>query len=219
MEPSTGGQKRNLINFGIGIGIVVVVALTAGLYFSSQSMQKPVEASEPTPTQPQQVATSTYATTTFSLVYPADFTVNDAYAYDQFAKKPIAGVKFVIPTQMATGTNLSAHDTGISIEQLPRAKKCTADIYIPADVKAQALQEGGVAYSVATTSGAAAGNVYEEQVYALSGSQPCTAIRYFIHSTQIGNYPPGTVREFDRAALIEAFDTIRRSIVFVPPQQ
>jgi hypothetical protein len=44
----------------------------------------------------------------------------------------------------------------------------------------------------------------------------CTAVRYLVHSTNIGNYEPGAVREFDRPALIDLFDQIRRSYRAVP---
>ena len=39
------------------------------------------------------------------------------------------------------------------------------------------------------------------------------AVRYFIHSSNIGNYPEGAVREFDRQALLNQFDQIRRSLI------
>ncbi len=191
--------------------IVIVLAAAGGGYYLWKNGSMPAETQQPA--GPQAVATSTYATSTFSAVYPVDFSVNDAYTYDQFPKKPIYGVKFTIPATSATGTNLSGYDTGVSVEQLPRAKNCTADIYIPANVTPQLLSDNGVEYSVASTSDAGAGNFYEEQVYALSGSNPCTAVRYFIHSTNIDNYPPGVVHAYDRAALMTAFDTIRRSVV------
>jgi hypothetical protein len=147
-----------------------------------------------------------------SVTYPREFSANDSYMYEKFAKKPIHGVKITIPMTMATGTNLSA-DSGLSIEQLPRAKTCSGDIYLLANVKAQQMTEGSVSYSVATSSEGAAGNLYEEMVYAIASSSPCTAVRYFIHSTNLGNYPPGSVSAFDRAALLRAFDEIRRSLV------
>jgi len=157
---------------------------------------------------------SSYATSTYSVKYPSDFTLDTHYAYDQFGpKKLIRGTKFIVPPTMATGTNLSA-DTGISVEQLPRAKKCTGDIYLQANVTARTISNGGITYSFASSTGAAAGNVYEEQVFALATSSPCTAVRYFIHSGNIGNYPAGTVRAFDRGALLAAFDNIRQSIRF-----
>jgi hypothetical protein len=62
----------------------------------------------------------------------------------------------------------------------------------------------------------AAGNTYEELVYVLADSpdpQNCMAVRYFIHTTRIENYEPGTVREYDRAALLRSFDEIRRSLI------
>jgi hypothetical protein len=41
-------------------------------------------------------------------------------------------------------------------------------------------------------------------------------VRYFVHSTNIGNYPEGAVTAYDRTALLDAFDAIRRSLVFTP---
>ncbi len=192
-------------------GIIVILALFSGYYLLKSPGTATPDDGQPTQ-QPMAIATSTYATTTFSVVYPSNFSVNDQYAYDQFGpKKLIHGVSFTIPMSMATGTNLSS-DTHLSVESLPRAKNCTGDIYIQDNVKAQSVTEGGVDYSVASTSGAGAGNFYEEQVFALSASKPCIGVRYFIHSTNIGNYPEGAVTAFDKDALISAFDTIRRSL-------
>ena len=67
-------------------------------------------------------------------------------------------------------------------------------------------------YSLATSSTAGTGNIYEEMVYAIPNSSPCTAVRYVIHSTSAANYEPGLVQEFDWVKLMEAFDTIRRSL-------
>lgn len=195
------------------VGIVVVIILGVVGFYVWQGMGG-TAAPTPTPTPAPVDTRSTYASSTlgFSIKYPQDFTVNEKYAYQGVPKKPIAGVKFTIPMTMATGTNLSA-DSGVSVEWLPNAKSCTGDIYIFDNVKAQELTEGGVEYSVATTSGAGAGNLYEETVYAIASSSPCTAVRYLIHSTQLANYPAGTVRAFDRAALLAAFDKVRQSLV------
>ncbi|HWP61382.1 MAG TPA: hypothetical protein VN495_02165, partial [Candidatus Paceibacterota bacterium] len=59
---------------------------------------------------------------------------------------------------------------------------------------------------------------YEEDVYAISGSKPCTAVRYYIHSSDINNYPPGSVTPFDESALLSAFDSIRHSLTLTPAQ-
>jgi len=192
----------------------LIIVIVAGLYFFTNifksSVQTPPPATNNTPPSP---STHTYATTTYSITYPDGWTLNDSYAYDQFGPtKLINGISLTVPASMATGTNLSS-DTRLTVEQLPRAKKCTGDIFINADVKATSMADGGVTYSVATSSGAGAGNFYEETVYAIASSSPCTAVRYFVHSSNIGNYPAGAVTEFDRASLVSAFDTIRRSLV------
>ena len=196
------------------VGAVVVVVVLGGAYYVLLMPKSGAPAQETVTTAPQTgaMATSTYATSTYSVIYPSSYTKDEAYAYDQFGPtKLIHGVKFGIPETMATGTTLAA-DSYVAVEQLPRAKNCTADIYIKQDVKAVSFTENGVAYSVATTSEAAAGSVYEEMVYALSGSSPCTAVRYVIHSTNIANYPAGTVQEFNRDQFLTTFDTIRRSL-------
>ncbi|MBI4080053.1 hypothetical protein HY414_02425 [Candidatus Kaiserbacteria bacterium] len=197
------------------IGAIVIILIAISGYYAWQQYGQGAPAPSPTPA-PEVQTMQTYATSTFSIQYPSDFSVDESYEYTQFEGKPIAGVSFTIPASMAEGTNLSS-DTYLSVESLPRARNCTGDIYIPANVKAVELSMGTTTYSVATTSGAAAGNLYEEHVFALIGSKPCTAVRYYIHSGNIGNYPPegeeGAVREFDRADLLRKFDAIRDSLI------
>src|SRR3989344_5607604 len=190
--------------------LVVAIILGGAGFFAWKTFSL-----KPAPATPQAAVDtrSAYATSTYSVKYPGNFALDAQYAYDQFGpKKLIHGVKFTVPATVATGTNLSA-DTGVSVEQLPRAKNCTADIYLLDNVTAHDIIENGTEYSFASSTGAAAGNLYDEQVYALATSSPCTAVRYFIHSSNIGNYPAGMVSEFDRAALITAFDKIRQSVL------
>ena len=200
------------------ISLVVIIGIAGAGFFAWKTFGP-----KPAPAVPQVAVDtrSTYATSTYSVRYPGNFVLNAQYAYDQFGpNKLINGVKFTIPASVAmastsspqAGTNLSS-DTYLSIEQLPRAKKCTGDIYLTASVVAQNITENGTDYSFASSTGAAAGNRYEEHVYALATSSPCTAVRYYIHSTNIGNYPAGAVREFDKAALLTEFDKIRASLV------
>ncbi|MBZ0228141.1 MAG: hypothetical protein K8F58_06775, partial [Bauldia sp.] len=78
---------------------------------------------------------------------------------------------------------------------------------------AAATTEDDTEYSVASLTDAGAGNLYEETVYALAGTSPCLAVRTFIHSANIGNFDPGTVTEFDKAALTAESDAIRKTVV------
>lgn len=141
------------------------------------------------------------------------WSVDPSYEYQAMGPgKAISGVKFTIPSDVATGTNLAA-DTYLSVEQLPANSACDASAFIDAPtVRSTDVQEGTVQYSVASSTDAAVGNRYEEIVYARTGSEPCTAVRYFIHYAAIENFPPGVVQEFNNTALIEQFDQIRRSL-------
>lgn len=194
------------------IAAIIIILIALSGYYAWQAFS-----STPSPSPSPEAAPTrkTYATSTFSIQYPSNFTIHESYAYEQFEGKPIGGVRFTIPASATEGTNLSS-DTYLSVEWLPRAKNCTGDIYIPANAKAFELTVGSTTYAAATTSGAAAGNTYEEEVYAIKGSSPCTAVRYYIHSGNIMNYPQegeGAVSKFDRADLLQKFDAMRDSLM------
>lgn len=158
--------------------------------------------------------TYTNASGKYTVQYPKEFTLDSSYTYSAMGPgKEISGVKFIIPQSMATGTNLSS-DSGVSIEQVAGGEQCTPATFLDTLTSSSTLQEQNATYLVGRGGGAAAGNLYEEYVYVIASSTPCTAIRYFIHSTQLGNYPEGAVVAFDQAALVAKFDAIRRSLTF-----
>ena len=150
----------------------------------------------------------------YSVRYPQGYAVNTSYDYQALGPgKDIYGTKLTIPASEATGTNLSS-DSGVSIETLPKAASCTADQFLGDQIGSTTeITDNGTTYSMAQGSDAGAGNLYAEYVYAIPGTSPCLAIRYFIHSTQIANYPPGTRTAFNQQALLSEFDGIRRSLV------
>ncbi len=204
------------MNFRVIIFLVVAVAIIGAGAFVWITWPKdepePV-VQEPVTEEPTTPATGTLASSTmgYSIAYPLDFSAVEKHSYAFSSTKNILGFRVNIPADMATGTNLSA-DSYVSVEQLPNARACTGDIFLKANVKATNVTEAGISYSMASSSDAAAGNRYEEIVYALKDSAPCTAVRYFIHYTNIQNYPDGAVTEFNKAALITEFDQIRRSL-------
>ena len=155
-----------------------------------------------------------YATSSlgFSIRYPNGYMLDESYRYQELGPgKDIAGVKFTIPATIAKGTNL-ASDSYVSVEEIPQARDCTASLFLER-AAAREVTTGDTTYSVASSTGAGAGNRYEETVYAFPGTNPCLAVRYFIHYGVIENYPAGAVREFDRPALLRQFDEIRRTLV------
>ncbi len=149
----------------------------------------------------------------FSIRYPARYAVDSSYAYTGSGPgKNISGVKFTIDSAVATGTNLAA-DSYVSVEHIPQATDCNALLFLSGrDAKVVVFADTDREYSVASSTDAGAGNRYEEIVYALPGTNPCIAVRYFIHWGAFENYTPGAVREFDHDALVKTFDAVRRTL-------
>jgi hypothetical protein len=71
----------------------------------------------------------------------------------------------------------------------------------------------GVSFTKSAGGGVGAGNIYEQTYYRSTHNDTCYEITYFIHYGNIGNYDPGTVQEFDRAALLRKFDQIFSTLV------
>lgn len=153
----------------------------------------------------------------FSIRYPSGYMPDASYRYQELGPgKEIGGVKFTIPASAARGTNLGA-DSYVSVEEIPGAQDCSPAVFFDdPSAQASAVTDNGTDYSVASTIGAGAGNRYEETVYAVPGTDPCIAVRYFVHYGVIENYPAGAVRQFDHAALVSQFDTIRRTLILNP---
>lgn len=153
----------------------------------------------------------------FSIRIPSDYIVDESYSYQERGPgTDIPGIKFTIATSTATGTNLGT-DSYVSVEEIPQANLpaggCNASLFLEYTTASSTVIDAGTTYSVASFTGAAAGNRYEEMVYALPGTNPCIAVRYLIHYGVIENYPAGTIKQFDETALVSQFDSIRRTLI------
>ncbi len=149
----------------------------------------------------------------FTVRYPKNFKIDTSYKYQLSPDKEIKGVKFVISEDLSNSTNLSNYDTGISVETIYDTDNCSADLFFDTKVKKQEINKNNIDYSFASIDQGAAGNFYEELIYALPGTNPCIGIRYFIHSVNISNYPKGEILEFDKNYLLKQFNKIRDSLV------
>lgn len=213
------------------LSIVVVLVVAALVVFAVVRWYTPASSVPPTQTTSTSSSTSTSSPTSppaditdlpqtytspaygFTIRYPDGFSVESGYAYQELGPgKDIPGIKFTIPPSMTTGTNL-ASDTGITVEALSTTSTCSPTLFLPDTVSAVTMTDASGTYSVASSTGAGAGNRYEETVYAFPQTHPCIAVRYFVHYGVIENYPAGMVHEFDAQSLLAQFDKIRRSIV------
>jgi len=72
----------------------------------------------------------------------------------------------------------------------------------------------GISFTRSEGSGVGAGNIYEQTYYRAAYNGACYEITFFVHSTNIGNYPADSgVREFDRDALTQKFESILSTLV------
>jgi len=56
--------------------------------------------------------------------------------------------------------------------------------------------------------GAGAGNFYEQEIYRMANKGICYEVIDYIHSTNIENYTPGTVTEFDKTSIIQKLNGV-----------
>ena len=209
------------ITFLLG-GLIVVIL---GAWYWSTYLNGDILNSPPVQPLSENSATHIYLDDVigFSITLPTALSevVNDvlyfvdtSYAYTAMGPgNSIKGVKFTIPGSVASGTNLS-RDSYLSVEHLEKGQACTLSSFMEnSRAKAQTIYEGGAIYTFASSSEAAAGNRYEEYLYVLSDSNPCIAVRYFVHFGAIENYDSDTISAFNKAALLADFDSIRKTFI------
>ncbi len=204
-------MSKNISLIIVGVIILGVVSLYS--FIAKSPAPAPVATTTPVQVNNNDGMTQTYSSIAqgFSIRLPDGFTTDESYKYQALGpSRNISGVKFTIAPSMATGTNLSK-DSYISVEKLPESSTCQASEFLSDGAMANNILDGNTRYSVASSSDAGAGNRYEETVYSVPGTNPCIAIRYFIHYAAFENFPTGAVVEFNKQSILNQFDLIRRT--------
>ncbi len=195
----------------IGFTIFIVIAI----YLGNKSGMLTAPTEVPTSLSPGNTLYKN-ANYHFEVQYQTGMRIDENYTNDVYpALGPaykLSGVAFFVPKELITGTNLSA-DSHISIEVLPEKALCEATSFLGDQINSQTVTVvGDTTYTVAKGGGAGAGNLYEEIVSFAPSQKPCVGIRLFIHSTNIGNYDPGTIKAFDRVKLDTIYEVMRSSL-------
>lgn len=71
----------------------------------------------------------------------------------------------------------------------------------------------GIQLTKSAFTGAAAGNTYGQIFHRALHDGVCYEVTYFIHDTNMGNYEPGAVTEYDREGLLRKLDEILSTLV------
>lgn len=173
---------------------------------------EPVANNEPpSNSQPQLqgYANSTYGV---SLQYPAGFTFADV-TYANLDQKI---VQFALDRSNYPGTNFSDAGVAVSMQSTASLKQCL-QINLPENAKGfkETRDINGTTFYIGQATGVGAGNIYNSRVYRAYRNNSCYEIEETIHTSNIGNYEPGTVKEVDPNPVWERLGQVTKTFKFL----
>jgi hypothetical protein len=122
---------------------------------------------------------------------------------------PLLTLAFIDPTFYSPRTNLSEAYLLLAASMDPAVvSTCTQPSTQVPETITGLVKIGDYTFTRSEFSGAAAGNRYDQVAYRTVWDDKCFEMIVLIHSTNIGNYPAGTVVEYDQAALISKFEAV-----------
>jgi len=196
--------------------IVIIVILFGGWYLLSQpSSTTNQPTSTATTTVPADIVTGVsntgYSNSTldFSILYPSTASTTGTFSsgYLPVTQTPI--VAFTLPQSMYQGTNLTEAGVYIGATSTPSiVASCTEASQQNDETAAGSSSIGGTAFSVFTSTGVGAGNIYQEKTYRTVRNGSCLEITELLHSGNIDNYPTGSTQQFDQNEFSGILDAI-----------
>lgn len=165
------------------------------------------------------VPNQTYANTQlgFSLEYPAIASSSQVQFDGYLPLTQTSVVSFMLPRSMFEGTNLAEAGVYIGATTTPGVvRSCTRTSRDRGETATSTATIDGQTFAVFTSRGAGAGNYYDEKVYRTIQNGACLEIAELLHSGNIGNYTPGSVREFDRARFLGILEGIVHTYQLIP---
>jgi hypothetical protein len=150
----------------------------------------------------------------FTLSY-TDYFVPAHYIGGSISKfEPELTLEF-IDSQQYVQTNLSEAYFLFGLSDDPQqVSTCTQPVSLggPEAVVGE-VEINGIKFTRSEAQGVGAGNIYEQIYHRAAHNGVCYEITFFIHYTNIGNYAAGTVKEFDRAALLQKFEVTLSTLI------
>lgn len=142
--------------------------------------------------------------TGLSLIYPDTF-APAIPVQANYKTEPEFSLQY-IDTQAYDNTNLSeVYFLVSSTSDAQVVKTCTEPNQNAGGPEVVIGNEGinGYTFVHSASEGAGAGNLYQQEIYRMVNNNVCYEVIYFIHSTNVQNYAPGTVIQFDRNAVLQ----------------
>jgi hypothetical protein len=133
------------------------------------------------------------------LLAPVNFPYND-----QLRAAPALALQLV-DTSFYDNTNLVEAYFVLTILRDPQMVSTCSQPFYPQETAQGQETINGLVFDKSTAGGVGAGNIYEQTIYRAVQKNNCYEALFFVHYGNIGNYTPGTVKEFDKDALIKQF--------------
>jgi hypothetical protein len=153
----------------------------------------------------------------FSIDYPstASTTADFSTGYLPVTQTPVVAIE--LPRSMFSGTNLTEAGLYIGATTTPTGiTNCTIPSQVNNETATTSTMLGGQQFGVFTSTGVGAGNIYQEKVFRTIQNGACLEIVELLHSGNIGNYPAGTVTQFDQAEFSGILDAIAKTYYPIP---
>ena len=149
---------------------------------------------------------------TVTLRYSDEFAPITSVPTGDFKGTPSLVLQFIRPDFYHPTTNLGeAYFLLSSMTDAQKVATCTQPLPQLETIQGQ-KNFNGYTFTQSETVGVGAGNIYDQVIYRTAYNNVCYEAVFYMHSSNIGNYTPGTVVEFDRAALIQKFEGILSTI-------
>jgi hypothetical protein len=145
---------------------------------------------------------------TVTLRYSDEFASTTYIPAGEFKGVPTLVLEFIRPDFYSPTTNLGeACFLFSAMENTETVDTCTQPLPQLETVTGRKTFNG-YDFTQSEAIGVGAGNIYDQVIYRTVYDSICYEVVFYMHSGNIGNYPPGTVVEFDRAALVQKFEQI-----------
>jgi len=122
---------------------------------------------------------------------------------------PLLTLYFINPDYYFPTTNLNEVGVVLTASTDPSVvSTCTQPSMQPDETITGQVTIHGNTFTRSEFSGAAAGNRYDQIFYRTVAQDKCFEVIFLIHSSNIGNYPSGTVVEYDQVRLLHKFEEV-----------
>ncbi len=191
---------------------IAVIAVVLKLAVKNQTINPLPPAPEIIPS----VATLTYRNTVygFAFNYPEGSDVRNEYFEGYLPSTQTGAVGIFIPKSLAHGTNLGEAGVFVGVSPSREALQKCGGATNAGETARGTIMINGEIFNAFDASDAGAGNFYESKIYRTVHSGSCYEIVELLHTTNIGNYDPGTVQVFDKAKFSGYLDLMAKSFTF-----